>query len=1059
MNLLKDKRFVVVCGLIALLAFGFWAGSRVPDLNEKAAMGGNIQLEELGFERVFVVKADDPITLRIIYTTVNWMNTNKKGMAFGILFASSLMTLFSIINKKSYQSGFANTVLGMMIGAPLGVCVNCAAPIAKGMHSAGARVETMLAAMMSSPTLNVIVLTMLFSLFPFYLGVIKIGFTIGFILIGIPLLSRLLLRKNILLNVEAQSQALKTDPRLLQFTENNPQETGVQNWWKALLWLLTNFAKNLWFIVRTTVPLMILAGFLGALIITLLPWESLADVIPATNIIMILISMTLVALVGIVLPVPIAFDVLVPAILMAAGMPVKYVMVLLFTLGIFSIYPFFIVWQDVSRFMATSLIFGLAALGVIAGVIGNQYSKWDLRKQNRLFYETLSQASAWEDPKVFKVDRKQQAQPDGELVSHLQGNALIAKTVVINETDGLSVGRTEFQPQVAKPGKLFSRFEGDQFGLDEPYSFSILKFIPPFAQFRGIASGDIHNDGWIDILLTSEAGLSLYANQGGKYVLQQIDIPQLSGFYVVNAALVDLNNDGWLDIFFSSYRDGNYMIFNREGRFSNENLHPLPNHTEAVMSAAAAFGDLDRDGDLDIAIGNWSLGFITRGVSSPLSSQNVLLLNDLGGFQLQPLSETVGETLSTLLSDFNDDGYLDLIIGNDFRPPDIYYFGNGNGDFKRLSHDDGIIPYSPMTTMSIATADLNNDLIQEIYLGQITGFSGDDAIETYPVGTEVCDEITDSTHKEQCKFVMTVQQNITKTGSTPAASSRDAFKCLSIEAEEYRQDCIALHLLLSGAYSNRIQELCDLFPNNWEKFSFVCDHSYRKHIKPTEVEQRRAIPQIMRYNTLLMSNGNGRFIDKAGDMGVQITGWTWNAKFADVDNDQWQDLYAVNGHFLRDIRESNFFYHNQLGERFIDKTKEYGLDSFLATSSYSYIDLDNDGDLDIVSIPAVGPVWVYINNSTKGKSLAFELHDEVGNHFGIGSKIIIYYGPDERKHQMREIQAGGGFISFDAPIAYFGLGEFDKLSRVEIVWSTGERSEIQGDFAAGARYTITRTKR
>ena len=42
---------------------------------------------------------------------------------------------------------------------------------------------------------------------------------------------------------------------------------------------------------------------------------------------------------------------------------------------------------------------------------------------------------------------------------------------------------------------------------------------------------------------------------------------------------------------------------------------------------------------------------------------------------------------------------------------------------------------------------------------------------------------------------------------------------------------------------------------------------------------------------------------------------------------------------------------------------------------------------------------------------------------------------------MREIQASGGFISFDAPIAYFGLGEFQKIERVDVRWSTGESSD------------------
>jgi ASPIC and UnbV len=60
---------------------------------------------------------------------------------------------------------------------------------------------------------------------------------------------------------------------------------------------------------------------------------------------------------------------------------------------------------------------------------------------------------------------------------------------------------------------------------------------------------------------------------------------------------------------------------------------------------------------------------------------------------------------------------------------------------------------------------------------------------------------------------------------------------------------------------------------------------------------------------------------------------------------------------------------------------------------------------------------------------------------------------------VREIEAGGGFLSFDAPIAYFGLGDFQQVERVEVQWSTGERSEIPGAFSAGSRYVIHRQAR
>ena len=101
------------------------------------------------------------------------------------------------------------------------------------------------------------------------------------------------------------------------------------------------------------------------------------------------------------------------------------------------------------------------------------------------------------------------------------------------------------------------------------------------------------------------------------------------------------------------------------------------------------------------------------------------------------------------------------------------------------------------------------------------------------------------------------------------------------------------------------------------------------------------------------------------------------------------------------------------GKRFADATEEAGLGSFLPTSAYTYVLLNNTGYLDIVEVPTVGPVVVYMNNST-GTRIVVELRDEIGNRFGIGSKIILHYRPGGSRHQMREIQASGGFLSFDA---------------------------------------------
>src|SRR5215475_12597237 len=192
MAMLRDKRFILGILLTAAVAAVFWGGSRYPALNEKLLMGTATHFSGLAFSTLVEISPDEKPLPRAFYTFINWAYTNRQGMTFGILFGALVMTLLALIDRRRFRSRFANALMGMAFGTPLGVCVNCAAPIGKAIQDAGGSAETSLATMMSSPTLNVIVLTMLFGLFPTYMAVIKIGLTVGFILIGIPLLTRLM---------------------------------------------------------------------------------------------------------------------------------------------------------------------------------------------------------------------------------------------------------------------------------------------------------------------------------------------------------------------------------------------------------------------------------------------------------------------------------------------------------------------------------------------------------------------------------------------------------------------------------------------------------------------------------------------------------------------------------------------------------------------------------------------------------------------------------------------------------------------------------------------------
>ncbi|MFT5431848.1 MAG: uncharacterized membrane protein YraQ (UPF0718 family) [Planctomycetota bacterium] len=1035
----RDKRLLLAIVSLAALAVFFWAGSRVPQLNEKAIMGESADLDAIGFDVVYAVKPDDSVVMKVLKTTVNWLQTNKKGMTFGVLFAAIIMVLFSLLKKRSFKSRFANSGLGMIIGAPLGVCVNCAAPIARGIHSGGAAVETTLAAMISSPTLNVIVLSILFSLFPLYIVTLKLALTIGFILIGIPLIVRFFGK-----DVQVPSSDVSCP---LPFAVAGDAPPG-ESWFGAGKWMVTNYAKNLWFITKRTVPLMFVAGFLGAVLVTLVPWDSLVDLVPGGGVVIVLASMSVVALVGITLPVPIAFDVIVSAVLLAGGMPIRYVMVLLFTLGVYSIYSFFIVWNGVSKRISVALYVSLAGLGVVGGVIADRLHKQELQARQDLFYATFGETANPNGPTAYALEVV--AATDLKLPT-----ALVAEPMAEKAQDGIAVKRSPFGDRIGADEIPFSRMEGRAFGFDEDHSFSVLNYLT-FSRFRGVASGDVHNDGWTDVLLTSEHGFTLYANDGGKrFMKQRVDIPDLRQHYVVNAALVDMNNDGWLDIVYASYRKGIKVAYNDGGQFSGDRIKVIPNLEGAPMPGAMAFGDVDEDGDLDIVLGNWTIGVQGQGQKpshrgTVAMSRNALVLQQDGEFVVQELDGYLGETLTTLLTDINGDGHLDLFVGNDSDPPDDFCLGDGKGNFRRLTLADKMFPSSTRATMSITSADVDNDLLPELFFANLTGRLGG-GFEMINAEREIAAEIVDPVYREYAERILELHENVLK-----AVRTQDISLCAKVD-EKFREDCIAVMLFHAGTRWQRDAKLCGLYPENWDDFSYICDVALSKRIRLTAAEREQMIDHPGDgTNALLMQTGDLRFTDNATTKGIGVTGWSWNSKFADVNNDEWQDLFVVNGEFVTGSRESNQFYENQGGQKMVDKTAEYGLRSFLAASAYTYLDMDNDGDLDIIAVPVIGPIYTYRNNLKEGNAIAFKLRDHAGNRFGIGSKVTIHYGDGGKRHQMREVQASGGFISFDAPVAHFGLASNTSVERVEVTWSTGGTTVVQGPLDAGATYVIER---
>jgi uncharacterized membrane protein YraQ (UPF0718 family) len=1046
-ELLRNKCFILAALAVIGIAVQFWAGSRLPALDQKAMMAGTAAIEPLAFDTVFVVQDDDPIWQKIVYGFVNWAKTNQRGMTFGFMFAAGILCLLSLFKRKSLEGNFSNSALGVMIGTPLGVCVNCAAPIARGLHAAGMRLETTLAAMISSPTLNVIVLTMVISLFPFYLVALKIGTTLFFLFVIIPLLSKYVFKEEVLETTgerQIKSFTSDDDAKYMPLDAVPPTEEQENNWLLAIKWLVVSYVKNLWFILRSTLPLMVLAGVLGVMVVTFIPLDKLTEILPHSSGLMTLFAMCITALVGVFLPVPITFDVIVTAVLLAAGMPVKYAMILLFTLGIFSIYSYMIVHQAISRRVGLTLFFVIAALGVMTGFAADEYDQWYTKKKEVFLFESW----ASNDPVIIELPAAAPGAPASDVLPGLEAGALRPVAVKVSAPAGLSVAALPLS--VAAPAdKAFSRIAGPELGIDQPYQFSIVKWTEPHSEFRGIASGDVHNDGWADVLVTSERGVYLYANTEGRFTGQLIDIEGLRDQYVVNAALVDINNDGWLDIYYSTYRNGNYLIYNERGAFTERNQLRLPNRDDAWMTGATAFGDIDQDGDLDIVIGNWSLGsLLSRPNRGRVAGTNVILWNEGDSFDMQELAGEPGETLTILISDYSRDGIPDLIVGNDFEVPDFFYLGKGGRELQLVQRADKLVERSTLLTMSASAADINNDLRQEIYLGNA---SGTDHSDMWPID-EICAETAGTEYFEQCESVRADQLVV-----HASLRRNDPFICSNLSSPALAEQCIGMQLYNTAWWKNR-PDMCEMLVGRIDVLGDLCTEYFRVTDEPMGKTFYSMVPQAARRtNVLLMPTDDGRFVDEALAFNIREAGWVWNAQFADLDQDGWQDLYVANGMFFEntnDARESNHYFRNDNGKEFVDETAKAGLSMHAENSAYTYVDYDNDGDLDIVAVEALGPVWVFENNQTENKAVTFELRDAAGNAFGIGSQLIATLSDGTKL--LRELRSSGGFASFNAPVVHFGIGKADKIASIEVQWPTGDSSTVQGEFVPGSRYIITR---
>jgi uncharacterized membrane protein YraQ (UPF0718 family) len=340
-----SSRRLLEVSLAAVIAVGvilvFWSQQRYPALLKKLHAGTAIKVAgPISFDALLKVTPAMPVPTRVMRTSVNWLYTNRFGMYFALPFGAAMMTLLAGVGApRRFSSAAGNVLCGAVAGAPMGVCTNCATPVAQSLLVAGASTRLTVAALISSPSFNPVVVAMAFVLFPLPLAAMRVVAP-ALLLVALPWV----VRENELtvksFGVFASREGLGT--RLIAFCGT--------------------YLRNLLRLTALTLPWMLLAAVVGAMA---------AEMIPAygTHVPVSVVGVVLVALLGTLLPVPMALDVALAYVLYHAGVPTPYVAALLCTLGPVSVYSLSALGKELG--WETSLRLGgvVALLGCVAGFV------------------------------------------------------------------------------------------------------------------------------------------------------------------------------------------------------------------------------------------------------------------------------------------------------------------------------------------------------------------------------------------------------------------------------------------------------------------------------------------------------------------------------------------------------------------------------------------------------------------------------------------------------------------------------------------------------------------
>ena len=541
----------------------------------------------------------------------------------------------------------------------------------------------------------------------------------------------------------------------------------------------------------------------------------------------------------------------------------------------------------------------------------------------------------------------------------------------------------------------------------------------------GVAAGDVDGDGLCDLYFCGlENGNKLYRNLGGWKFSDVTEISKVSCFGQDStaAAFADIDGDGDLDLLVNALGGGTRLFRND----NNLNFTETTNESGLKSNAGSmsmTIADIENDGDLDIYVTNFHPTTIK---DRPNTKIRVRMINN------EPKVITVnGVSTSSpeLKGRFEISKNRNVL---EYGEEDFLYINDGNGLFKKADYRDrflnesgGKLSKTPKDWgLAARFCDINQDGYQDLY---------------------VCndlftpDRIWINDRKGRFRELPKLALRNTSTFS------------MGVDFGDFDRDGdfdFFVVDMLSRSHEMRHVQVSELISSN-ENQSVLLSR-----------------PQFSR-NTLQVNRGDNTFEEVARYSNVEASEWSWGPIFLDVDFDGYEDILVTNGQLrdfqnadmaavidreknekglsqskvlsllskFPDLRTPNVAFRNNKDGTFSDYSSQWGFDHSGISQGMALADLDNDGDMDVIMNNLLESAGIYENLSPNPR-IRIQL-EGIKNINGIGAKIVLTQNDFV---QTQEIICAGRYLSSDHSVRTFGVQ--NRVSDISITWPSGAIQSI-----------------